>query len=301
MQFSVTISGRCRSGCLLKEILGVTLLYDSHEIGTFVFEDPKNRDIALKHEKWMYKLYDRFITVNDSCAKYYSDLCPFLDPLVVTNAHRFPTEFPPEITTLKHRLSIADDVPLAVYVGSLHPLNYMDRFIQAIGQCQTNLHLAILGDGGDIERYKEIAGELNLIDKRVFFLGRVGYHEVHATIYGADIGIIPNIQKHLNPSLISSSKLFDYVQAELSFISDVGPEIQKILDEFAIGQTVDFQQEPAAIATLLDEFVNRVINGDFSAAEKHRAKHSLVWPKNVIELIMSGSATTNKILDTAIR
>lgn len=272
-------------GCVLKELFGITLIYDSHEIGTCCLLDPTLNAIGLANEKWMYEMCDSFTTVSDACAKYYKDMCPSLNPLVITNAHRSIWEKPPDLRPLKERLSLPADAPLAVYVGNLFSVSQIERFIRALPHCKTNFHLAIIGDKGDIEKYKQITQKLNL-RQRVFFLGRVDYEDVFATLYGADFGIIPNIQNHINPSwAILSSKLFDYVQAEMPFITDYGPEIQKVLDQFRIGQAVDFQKEPPEIAKLLDDFYARVVAGEFD--EVRRAKESFAWPKDVVDQILN--------------
>jgi Glycosyltransferase len=272
-------------GCIMKELFGMTLLYDSHEIGTCCLLDPTLNKIAFANEKWMYELCDSFMTVSDACAKYYQDLCPSLRPLVITNAHRLLWERPAELKPLKQRLSVSEDAPLAVYVGNLFSVSQIDRFIEALPQCQSNLHLALIGDRGDIERYKKLVEKLKL-DERVFFLGRVDYEDVFATIYGADFGIIPNVQNHINPGwAILSSKLFDYVQAEMPFITDYGPEIQKVLDQYRIGQVVDFQKKPPEIAKMLDEFYARVTAGEFD--EVRRAKESFAWPKDVVDQMLN--------------
>jgi hypothetical protein len=216
-------------------------------------------------------------------------LCPSIKPLVITNAHRLLWEKTAGLKSLKERLSLPQSAPLAIYVGSLAATSHLDRFIEAIALTRSNLNLAILGSREQIERYQQLSKDLGLIDKRVFFLGRVSYDQVFDTIYGADFGIIPNIQNHLNPGwAILSSKLFDYAQVELPWISDNGPEIQKILDRFVIGQTADFQQGAAEIAKLLDHFFARIVAGDFPADELKRAREALVWPKNVVDLILSG-------------
>lgn len=273
------------AGCLIKEILGSNLFYDSHEIGTATISDPANSAIAAQNEKWMYRLCDRFITVNDSCAEYYMKLCSFLEPLVVPNAHRFPVIYPPETIKLKERLGLGADCNLAVYVGSLSPFSHLDRFIEAISQSKSNLHFAIVGADGEFEQLKALAAQLEILDKKVFFLGRCSFKEVLSLIYGADFGIIPNIQKHANPWIISSSKLFDYVQAEMPFISDLGPEIQKILDAHPVGKVVDFQVNPATLADLLDEFTKQVVSKQFSKVDLRKAKHDLTWSNDVIRSI----------------
>jgi glycosyltransferase involved in cell wall biosynthesis len=271
-------------GCLIKELLAVSLLFDSHEIGAVSMEDPANMAIAAQNEKWMYQMCDRFITVNESLADYFHRLCPTVMPIVVSNAHKMPWQPPVGLKSLKERLSLPEETPVAAYVGSLHPLSHMDLFIRAVARSSSNLCLAILGGGGDIERFRAISTELGLA-KRVFFLERVNFEEVHATIFGADFGIIPNIQNHGNLTLISSSKMFDYIQVDMPFISDHGTEIQRVLDGFKIGRTVNFQQDPVEIAKLLDDFYKEIQAGTYSETERKRASQSLVWPANIVEIV----------------
>lgn len=273
--------------CLMKELLGLPLIYDTHEIGTTVIEDEWLREAALEAEPWMYRLCDRFLTVNDSCARYYKKHFPFIpEPIVITNGH--PTAWQPAShhTSLKKRLGLPPEIILGVYVGSMHAKTNLDMFIQALQYSRQDLCLAFLGGGGDIARFKALSQNLGFYGRRVFFLDRVSYQEVPPTIYGADFGIIPNIQTIVNFGFNSSSKLFDYVEAELPVISDRGPEIRKILDEFKIGEMVDFNQNAAAIAPLLDAFAEKILQDRFPMSERLKAKQGLTWPENVIEAIL---------------
>ncbi|MGI0086325.1 MAG: glycosyltransferase, partial [Nitrososphaerales archaeon] len=88
------------AGCLIKEVLGAKLIFDSHEVVLYGFMNPRHKPIAEANERWMYTLCDRFITVSDSRAEYFVRRCPSLKPLVIVNHSPFPwnkvTGTPPE-------------------------------------------------------------------------------------------------------------------------------------------------------------------------------------------------------------
>jgi len=274
-------------GALIKELLSIPLIYDTHEIGTTVFENKNHSIVAANNEKWMYRLCDSFVTVNESISNYYKKLCPFLKPIVIGNTFRAPWHPEPNLLTLKKRLGLPPETPLAVYVGSLHSVSNLDRFIKAIPHCEPNLHLAIVGDGGEVQEYRRISQDLGLSDGRVFFLGKKTFGEISATIYGADFGIIPNIQNRENLTVPTPSKMYDYIRTGLPFISDHGGEVQKIIDQFKIGKTVDFQQKPREIADLLDAFYTELCTGAFTVEERQQARDVLVCNTNLVDIIYS--------------
>ena len=75
-------------GCLVKELLGITLIYYSHSNmeTSSVRGDSASKAVAENNQKWMYELCDRFITVNDAYAEYYFSLCPSLKSLEIDTA-----------------------------------------------------------------------------------------------------------------------------------------------------------------------------------------------------------------------
>ena len=262
-------------GCFLKELWGVTLIYDTHEIATSCIEDLSFVPFMQEAEPWLYRLCDSFLTVNESCADFYKQHFPFIpDPVIFTNGHRFAWEPSADLIPLKRRLGLSDDAVLVAYVGSMHEKTHLDRFIAALPHCP-NIHLALLGKGGAIETFKALSDDLQLTNKRVFFLGHVHYKDVFPTIYGADFGLIPNIQTYVNLGLNSSSKLYDYVQTGMPFLSDNGVEIQKILDQFDIGRTMDLNGSVEEITAALNKFAKLVVSGTFKREELQRAKLGL--------------------------
>jgi len=159
--------------------------------------------------------------------------------------------------------------------------------------CKSNLHLAIFGGGGEIEKFRSLSESLGILGKRVFFCERVNFHDLFASIYGADFGIIPNIRGHVNGTMVSSSKMFDYIQTQMPFVADMGLEIQRLLDQFDVGKAVDFQQEAKEIAPLLDQFCQDVLAGAFLKTELKRAKQEVVWPPDIVEKIYPGRIDRN--------
>ncbi|MBY0548401.1 MAG: hypothetical protein K2W95_13980 [Candidatus Obscuribacterales bacterium] len=83
--------GALPAACLIKELLDVPLIYDSHGIGTDSIRDPDQRAIAASNEKWMYNFCDQFISPVDSE--------PIRSSAVSTIGSRFQTlSLPPEST-----------------------------------------------------------------------------------------------------------------------------------------------------------------------------------------------------------
>lgn len=94
-----------------------------------------------------------------------------------------------KVNSIKEKLKIKDDSFNIVFVGRLAKEKNVDLLLSAqkeIIKKSKNINLIIIGDGPDMEEYKETSKKLG-IDKNTFFTGKVPWEEVPLYYRIADV------------------------------------------------------------------------------------------------------------------
>ncbi len=94
-----------------------------------------------------------------------------------------------KVNSIKEKLKIKDDSFNIVFVGRLAKEKNVDLLLSAqkeIIKKNKNINLIIIGDGPDMEEYKETSKKLG-IDKNTFFTGKVPWEEVPLYYRIADV------------------------------------------------------------------------------------------------------------------
>ena len=94
-----------------------------------------------------------------------------------------------KVNSIKEKLKIKDDSFNIVFVGRLAKEKNVDLLLSAqkeIIKKNKNINLIIIGDGPDMEEYKETSKKLG-IDKNIFFTGKVPWEEVPLYYRIADV------------------------------------------------------------------------------------------------------------------
>lgn len=147
--------------------------------------------------------------------------------------------------------------------------------------------LVIIGEGEKLSFFKALVNRENLNDK-VFFLGKVNNNELLNFTKGADIGtaLIENLSLSYYYAL--PNKLFEYIMCGVPVLVSNLPQMQKIIDEYSVGRSVDIANPDeiiSAIKAITDKDTNeQLIKNCFRAAEE------LNWENEF--------TATNKILKT---
>jgi UDP-glucose:(heptosyl)LPS alpha-1,3-glucosyltransferase len=85
----------------------------------------------------------------------------------------YPVDLEPlqasRVGALRNRLSLADDVPIALFVGHSFERKGLGEALEALAGLDSDLHLAIVG-AGDADTYARLAAKLD-VQSRVHFLG----------------------------------------------------------------------------------------------------------------------------------
>ena len=225
------------------------IVYDSHELFT---EAPELEGRFVKKiwecmEKIIFPKLTNIITVNDTIAEIFKS--KYRKSIVVIR--NVSEKFDWSELKSKKELGIPADKDIIIVQGS--GLN-IDRGIEeAILAMQfiNNAILLIVGDGDVIPNAKELV-KMHQLETKVLFFGKRPYKELMQFTRYASIGLALDKPKSLNYRFALPNKLFDYIQANTAVICSNLIEIQKIVEKYEIGISIE---------TISPEVIAETING----------------------------------------
>lgn len=241
------------------------LVYDSHEYFTGVPEIQQRPFV-----KAVWKFFERMIvphlkyayTVNESIANLYEKEYRILFG-VVRNLPVKRDFF--QNKKMRNELGLPDDKKIIVLQGS--GINVDRGGEEAVKAMEyiNNALLLIIGSGDVINELKQLS-EQEKIKGKVIFKGKLPYAEMLEYTAVADIGISFDKDTNINYRFSLPNKIFDYIQCGIPVLASRLPEIEKIINEYHVGDFIE-NHEPKHIAEKLNEI--------FVSAEKQN-----VWKTN---------------------
>jgi len=245
----------------------IPLVYDSHEIFTempSVTGRPVQRLWRFLERSLMPKV-EYMMTVNDSCAEWFSQVYKITRPTVVRNVPRrqewkgFPG--PNKKKTI-------------IYQGAVNPSRGIDKAIRAM-QFLPHARLLIAGEGPAEKEYRDLAIALNLND-RVEFLGNLAPEELRKVTERADAGLSIEEPDGLSYLYSLPNKVSDYIQARVPVVLAPLPELKRIAAEHKVGELLT-SREPEKLAATIDKVLENgrafYLPGLSAAAEKLNWEH----------------------------
>lgn len=238
------------AGIAVKRVLGVPLLYDSHELYVELFKarDGLSDRIVLALQKAVIraaearalKSVDAVVTVNPLIAEELERRYSIPRPRVVLNA---PPSVPVEPLALQ-------DVPrpIFLYQGGFHPGRGLMELVDAFGRTKRG-SLMLMGFGMLETRLRNRAAKADL-EGRVFIVDAVAQDQVVNAAASADVGLIPYRPVGLNNVYASPNKLFDYLHAGIAILASDLPFVSRVIEQTRAGVVVD--------STNVDEWVREI-------------------------------------------
>ena len=234
---------------------GVPLVYDAHEL----YPEQKSfsrvqRKICSEAEARLIKKTSLVFAVNDSIGAEMSRRYHIPQPITLLNAIDPPTEFDPagEYDCLREKLELSPQRRILLFQGGFAPFRNLENLIEAMSYVYTaDVDLVMMGFGVYGEVLSSKAQQLQLLDKRVYFLAAVPQNELLQHSASADIGIIPYPHIDLNSYFCTPNKLFEFIQAGLPILANDSPE----LNRFVVGNTFGITRNmgnPRQIAIAID-------------------------------------------------
>lgn len=140
---------------------------------------------------------------------------------------------------------IGDDIPKIMlsdrteeirlfFIGTLSPARPLDKLIKSLDRTKLNLHLNIVGDGDEFEKYKSIKSEI-----KVTMHGRKVGHELHNLIKDADILLAPFAE---NYGFSLPTKIATYIGYGVPVITNIARETGEFLNNYDLGSVVNFDE-----------------------------------------------------------
>lgn len=211
----------------------VPIVYDSHELfldtGSAVRLPRVARRFLQAREARLVGRCAAVITVNPGIAAVLKSLYHPPRIEVVRNCPprwTAPAERP---NLIRELIGLAEDVPIALFHGSLEPDRGIEQLIAALNAPGLeNLHLVLLGYGEIREALEIQAGDPHLMG-RLHVLAAVSPAELPQWVASADVGAV--LQQPVNRNLVLSTpnKLYEAIAVGTPVVASDLPEIARIV------------------------------------------------------------------------
>jgi glycosyltransferase involved in cell wall biosynthesis len=237
--------------------IGAKVIYDSHElerhrngldgIGRLVTAIVEWRFISKAH---------RVITVCDSIADHLVAEYGIPRPLVVLNAPDFKIGAPLP-ASIRERIGIEREIPLAVYVGKVTTGRGLEQLVESLTHAE-EFHVALLGP-----RVPSVADDLETLARRLNVRARfhlvdsVPPDDVVPFLATADIGVIPIQDVCLSYRYCLPNKLFELTFAAIPACVSNLPEMRAVVEYCNTGIVMN-ERDPKDIARAMrDAYARR--------------------------------------------
>jgi len=145
--------------------------------------------------------------------------------------------------------TVRNEIPRIIYAGNFERYEYVDLFIrslQYLKEYMSSLEPIIIGKGPEEGKLRKLANSLGFKD---IFKGPKSRDEAFKLCATCDVGVVPTKKSFSTPI-----KLFDYLSVGLPVVTIRGMWWSKIVEQYEVGTTADFDPEcyAKAIASLLN-------------------------------------------------
>ena len=233
--YKVVSVGGLVKRALIEQGHPVVWIYDAHEFVPGLEQYSEEwRTAQSDNEATYIKDADRIITVSNRLASMLVDRHHLsTTPDVVLNA---PTvsEAIPSSRNLREECGIAEDVPLAIYLGGISPMRGLDVVVNALEK-MPDLHVCLVAKRNvHVDALEERAYKFGA-QNRLHILPYVPPNEIVDFIKSATIGVVPLLFT-INHSSALPSKFYEYSCARVPILgSDVG-EIPEVIRRTGVGE-----------------------------------------------------------------
>ena len=254
------------------------LYYDSHEYYT---EVPELVDRSFVKKFWetvegmILPRLKATYTVSETVAKAYKEKYN-VQMQVIRNFPRLSAE---EENREGHVFNRGQHIIL--YQGVVNVHRGLEEMIEAM-KYVSNAVFYIIGRGDIAEKLRAyvIASEM---EDRVKISGMVPFERLPVVTKAASIGVSLEKPVGLNYTYALPNKLFDYIHAEIPVLVSPLPEIQKIMQEFKIGEVIE-SHDPKEIAEKLNQLLTDNNKRELLKSQLKLAKKKYCWENEEVKL-----------------
>ncbi len=222
------------------KVHGGKTYYNSRELYAFT-GGLRNRNIIQamlkKLESFFIHKADLVLTTGKMDSEFIHKFYGINNSLVIRNIPLL--QQPNQIVNLRKELNIANSSKILIYQGVLLEGRGLRLIIKSLTSLP-NIHFVIIGDGFLRTDLEILAGNLD-VKSRIHFLGMKRQSDLINYTAAGDIGlaVIENISISYYHAL--PNKLFEYIMAGLPVISSNLPQMEKIVNQYKIGEVINLE------------------------------------------------------------
>ena len=257
------------------------LVYDSHEYFLGVPEI-QNRYFVKKVwssiESFIFPRLKYVFTVNESISDlYFKDYK--IRPLVIRN---LPNKSSLIKVKSKKDLGLPQNKKLVILQGSgINVDRGAEELLDAIS-IQDDFFLSIVGKGDVVDKLKKRCLQSDLANK-VLFVPTLPYDQMMQYTINSDVGVSLDKSNNTNYQFSLPNKIFDYVKAEIPFVSTNLVEIRKIAEQYYTGVLIS-SLKPEIIIEGLNKAIALKASKNF-IANVTKMNSTLHWESESVSLV----------------
>ncbi len=206
------------------------LVYDSHELFPEVPEllnRPVVKFIWSSMEKFLLKRVKHSYTVSESIAKYYNKKYG-INMSVISNF--------PKMDFFNGAIKKTNKNKKIIYQGAVNKDRGIELMIEAMQYVDAELY--IVGEGDILGEMIQVVEKVKLKNK-VFFVGKVPFHQLFQITKTADLGLSFEEDTCLAYRYSLPNKIFDYINAEIPILISNLPEFKSIIEAYPVGMVLN--------------------------------------------------------------
>lgn len=264
---------------------GIPFVYDSHELQSQkagIEQDPAwLRRFTRFVEHFFIQRASRVITIGDYIAEHLAKQDSIEKPVVIRNIADVSSVHMPYAVPL--HFGFPKDWKIVLYQGALQVSRGLLPTIRALAFLPEEIVFVLVGDGPLRKELEQEAKRLSL-NHRILFQGWVPPDYLLAYTKEADLGIMSSENVSLSYYYTLPSKLFEYIAAGLPMVGSDFPEIRRIIDTYAIGDTFD-SSDPKDIARAIRHVIDDPLRYQRFRENAQKASLELTWHQEKEKLI----------------
>lgn len=257
-------------------VLKVPYTYDAREYYPYVagtVRKPWARWWWARLERTHIRHASAVFTVSESIARALARDYRIETPDVIYNAPLAEQPEPEVPATPLRDLLPSPERPIVLHLGLMKAHRGGGTLVRAMTRVP-EANLVFLGHGPEKDALQELARKKGLAD-RVHFLDPVPPDRIRDTIRSADLGVTMLEDSCLNHRFALPNKFFDYIHAGLPVLASDLDELRRIVERFALGETVS-AKDPEAVGRFIQLMLDRRASAPWTPG-LNRAAETFTW------------------------
>ncbi|MBV8773830.1 MAG: glycosyltransferase [Deltaproteobacteria bacterium] len=244
-------------GVLAKRRFGCTVVYDAHEFWPVMDSACTwiDRTLFSVLERYLIRRADAVVTVNPLLAEKMRAAYQLPGVYSVPNVEPWVEERP-RFQRTSRMAELADHRVKFLFQGRFTKARGIEEIILAWPQVDSSKAALFLRGPDNPWRQAavDLAAELGVLDRSVYFLDAVTEDELVSAAAEADVGIVPYLPLAINERLACPNKLSQYLHAGLMVLTNNLPYVRSVIEEAHAGTWYD-SAEPSSFAAVINRIV----------------------------------------------